>query len=102
MKETIIILLVLVFYLLVSYFIYRLLLTTRAFSFVFICIAYLIFTYYLFVFFIYVHSVFRSRGIYLNFGHADIELLEALAVCMLIALTNVIVAIVVKYKKRKV
>src|SRR5258708_39776620 len=101
MKEVVIILLIIAFYSFISYLIYRFLMRVKPFVFVLICLAYLLFTNYLFDFLIYGHQLLRSKGIYLEFGHADIVLLEVFAVCILIAVINIIIAIIKKYKKKK-
>ena len=56
-------------------------------------VAYLTCNYFLFDFLIYIHSILRDRKIYFEFGHADLLLLEVLAVCMIIGIINIVVAI---------
>jgi hypothetical protein len=101
MKETIIILLIIALYVLISFVTYRYLLKLRLLVFILACSVYLLFTYFLFDFFVYIHQDLRSRGVYLEFGHADLLLLETFAVCLLIATINIILAILKKCKIKK-
>jgi hypothetical protein len=43
----------------------------------------------------------RLRGIYLEFGHADLLLLEIFAICALMAVTSILLAIIKKYKVKR-
>jgi len=83
---------------LVSYMIHRLLLRVKVWAFIVICLGYAILTNYFFDLIIYAHQVLRSKGIYLEFGHADLELLEVFGICILMAFVNVSIAIFRKYK----
>ena len=101
MKETIIILLIFALFISISIAIYRYLIKVRLVAFILGSIVYLLFTYYLFDFFIYLHQSLRLRGIYLEFGHADLLLLETFAMCALMAVTSILLAIFKKYKVKR-
>jgi hypothetical protein len=102
MKEILIVLLIIIFYLFISYFIRRLLLKVKIFAFILICIGYFLFTNYLFDLIIYMQQLLRSKGIYFEFGHASIVLLETFAICIVIGIANVIVVIFQRNKTKNI
>ena len=57
--------------------------------FILVCLAYLTFTYYLTDGALRLSYYFSNRGIYLEFGHADIGLIEFLFATLLLAITNI-------------
>jgi hypothetical protein len=101
MKEVVIILLILALYIFVSYCVRKLLLKVKLGLFIIVCIGYALFTNYLFDLLIYFHQWLRSKGIYLEFGHAEIVLLEVFAVCILIGLINITSVLIKKYRRAK-
>jgi hypothetical protein len=101
MKETAIIILIFAFYVAISYWVHKLLLKIKLIGFIIVCVGYALFTNYLFDFLIYSHQYLRSKGIYLEFGHADLTLLEVFVICSFIGLINIIVVIVKKYSRRR-
>ena len=100
MKEAITIISIIAFYGCVSYFVHRLLLKAKIYLFIFICLVYILFTNYFFDLIIYEHQNFRSKGIFLEFGHADIVLLEVFALCVLVGLINVVAVIVKRFRRK--
>ena len=99
MKETTIILSILILYLFVSYCVRQMLLKIKLGLFIIVCIGYALFTNYFFDLLIYLHQRLRAKRIYLEFGHADIVLLELFAVCILIGLINIILVLIKKYRR---
>jgi hypothetical protein len=94
MKEALISIAIIVLYLYVSYLFY--LKATKFKSTWFVVLAILLYflgSYYYFEFISWAHYQLRDRGIYIEFGHASILLLELFFLCIIIAITNTILII---------
>ena len=100
MKEIVAITLIVSLYLFISYLFSKLSDRTNSLSFIFISLVYIALTNYYFDLVLYIHQNLRSKGIYLEFGHAEIILLGTFGICIVIALINIIVA-TIKFVKKK-
>jgi hypothetical protein len=98
MFTALVILIILFIYYLISRFTYKMLLKSTKLIFVIISLIYLIGTYFYFFSISEIHQFVRTKGIYIELGHADIKLLFLFVVCILYALFNIIYAIYVRRK----
>ena len=101
MKELAIVLLIAALYMFVSWLVRKVLFKVKIVLFIVVCSGYAIFTKYLFDLVIYLHEVARLKGIYFEFGHADLGLLELYFVCILIGFANIISILVKKYRRSR-
>jgi lysylphosphatidylglycerol synthetase-like protein (DUF2156 family) len=101
MKEALAIMLILVIYVGFSYLVRKLLLSARLPLFILICVAYVVLSFYLFDLITYEHQNLRLKGIYFEFGHAELLLLGVYGVCLIIALLNIIAVLMKKYRRKK-
>ena len=90
MKETIIIILIMGLYLFVSYKLHVLMCRVNRFYFFMLSLGYFLFTFYFFDLLIYLRNVLCELKIYLDFGHADSGLVDAMLICYLLAVINMI------------
>ena len=99
MKEFIVVGLLLVFYLYLSYKIHHLLLKVKLYIFILVAFIYLVATYYVFDPIIYIFDYLRTKNIYIEFGHANLLLIELIFVCLFIAIVNIIWVLVKRFKR---
>lgn len=99
MKEVIVILVIIIVYIFLSYKAHIFFLERSKFGFLLYAFLYLILTYIYFEFINQIEIFFRNREIYFEFGHANIMMLEVMALCFLLAFINIGVAIFRRYKK---
>ena len=99
MKEVIVIFSILGIYSLISYLVYLGVLKAKIWISFLLWFGYLVFTSYYFDLIIYSHQSLRARGIYFEFGHAEIELIAVFGFCILLALLFTIVAVIKRYKR---
>jgi|SRR6185312_12691301 len=100
MRETIIILVIIICYLFLSYKLQSIFLKIGNLAFILFCISYLILTYLYFEIINQAEIFLRDRKIYLEFGHANIVMLEVMLLCFLFALVNIAIAIFRRYKRK--
>jgi hypothetical protein len=82
-------------FILFSYFINRLLVRSRILMFILICILYFIIIFFYFVLLDTIYWKMVQNAIYtVDFGHADILLIELFFVCMFFAIINICIAII--------
>jgi len=101
MKATAALIVILLIYTLFSYLVHRLLLRSKWLMFIIIVSVYVILSNYYFDFVTYAHQNLRLKEIYFEFGHGDVLLLAVYAICILLALFNIVFSIVRKRKKEK-
>ena len=101
MKEVIVIFSVLSIYSLISYLVYLVILKAKIWICLLSWFGYLVFTKYYFEVIIYSHQSLRARGIYFEFGHAEIELIAVFGLCILLAVLFTITAVIKRYKRIK-
>jgi hypothetical protein len=94
MREIIIIVLIIIFYAFASYKVYRILVKSGKITFLLFCLLYLILTYVFFELINQLEIYLRGKQIYLEFGHADILMLQVMAACFLIAFITIIFTII--------
>ncbi len=90
MKEIIAILLILFFYLFVSYNLQKVLLRVKKVVFLMISTLYIALTYFFFELINQIEIILMAHKIYFDFGHANLLMLEAMALCFLICVVNII------------
>jgi hypothetical protein len=100
MRETIIILVIIICYLFLSYKLQSIFLKIGKLPFILFCILYLILTYLYFELINQVEIFLRNQKIYLEFGHANILMLEVMLLCFLFALINIAIAIFRRHKRK--
>ena len=101
MKEIVSIIIVLSFYLLISYIVQAALLKSNKMQFIIVCLVYAAVTNYLFDLLFYLHAVLISRNIYFNYGHGNILLFEIFGVCIVIGSINILIILIKLWKKNK-
>jgi hypothetical protein len=101
MKEIVSIIIVLSFYLLISYIVQAALLKSNKMQFIIVCLVYAAVTNYLFDLLFYLHAVLISRNIYFNYGHGNILLFEIFGVCIVIGSINILIVLIKLWKKNK-
>ena len=94
MKEFALMIIIVSLFAFASFKIYGFLLKAKAFYFFVISIVYLGATYFYFEVINYTINTLAMHKIYFEFGHASIELLALLALCLLIASVNIIFVII--------
>ena len=99
MKEAFSVILICILYLFLSYRIHKMLMKGNVFFFIATGLAYLGCTYLFFDLIIYVHSLLREKGIFFEFGHGDIILLEVFLVLSILALFNIILLVFKRIRK---
>jgi amino acid permease len=97
---TLVILCSVLIFLVLSYFCRKFMLRKSTIYFVISAIIYLLITYAFFELIRQIEIYLRDRGIYLEFGHADILLLEDLGLCLFLAFINILSVIVQRYRRR--
>ena len=96
------IIIILVFYLALTGLIYRFLIRAKSNSVItIVSIFYFIGTYYYFELINTIIHRLAEKEIYLEFGHANIILLELGFICLIIAITNIIVILVKRNRLNK-
>jgi len=97
MKENITIVVLLVFYLIISWLIHLSFFKVKNITIViFVCIGYLLFTFFLFGILVELHSYLRLHNLHLEFGHAEESLVLLLFIWYAIAFINIAVMIIRK------
>jgi hypothetical protein len=102
MRETIIISIIITCYLFLSYKFQNIFLKAGNIAFILFCILYLILTYLYFELINQAEIFLRNKKIYLEFGHANIVMLEVMLLCFLFALVNIAIAIFRRYKRKRI
>jgi hypothetical protein len=102
MRETIIISIIITCYLFLSYKFQNIFLKAGNIAFILFCILYLIPTYLYFELINQAEIFLRNKKIYLEFGHANIVMLEVMLLCFLFALVNIAIAIFRRYKRKRI
>lgn len=100
MKETLVILLIIIFYVFASYKIYSLLIKLKIFYFILVGISYIFLTYLFFDGAVHLDNHLRDLGIYFEFGHASMWLVLTFLLCSLIAISTIMIAIQKKPKNK--
>jgi hypothetical protein len=101
MKEFVFLLVFFVIFSIVSFQFRKFSLRAKFHIFILMVVIYLIATYYIFELANQVQYILRDRGIFLEFGHASILLLEVLFFCSIISIINIISVFYIKIKKNK-
>jgi hypothetical protein len=89
MTTTLSLVFIIAIFLILSYWIHRLLLNLKKSIFWVVTILYFLITYGLFELSNYIHIFLREYGIYLEFGHASLLLVMVFFFCIILALLNV-------------
>ena len=101
MNEIIVIIGIVGFYIFISYKINKFLVKLKIVYFILTSILYLLFTNYLFDFLFYVDRILSAKKIYIEFGHANLDLFVVFGFCILIAMINIIIAVINKVNRNK-
>jgi len=101
MKEIIVLFSVIIIFVVISWllniYVQRL---KKKWMFMLLFLIYFIFTYCFFALLVYVRETLTLKGIYFEFGHSDIEIIEVFFLCCLLALINFGIAIY-RYNKNR-